>query len=175
MFSSRGETFLHRKRIVFALSTNDPNVEYLCLRNLKLVFKDPVKPGRKRNRRKRRREDSWGPRVAKQQRLHGRDLAKHTSNNIRVVKADNTSPDQSSSQSTSSGFDGWSEQHENEMVLPEDTCHTLEMISSSVNGKESSKPQEARVKPKALKKAAGFRDLLAQMRANTSVIVKEMC
>lgn len=171
MFSSRGETFLHRERIVFVLSTNELNVEYLCLRNLKQVFKDPVKPGRKRNRRKRRREDSRGPRVAKQQRLHSSDLAKHASNNIRAVKADKTSLDQSSSQSTSSGFDGWSEQ---EMDVP-DTHRTLELISSSVNEKEFSKPQEARVKPKALKKAAGFRDLLAQMRANTSVIVKEAC
>lgn len=172
MFSSRGETFLHRKWIVFVLLTNELYMEYLCLRNLKQVFKEPVKPGRKRNRRKRPREDSLGPRVAKQQRLHSSVLAKHASNNIHAVKADNTSPDQSSSQSTSSGFDGWSEQ---EMDMPDDTYHTLELISSSVHGKESSKPQEARVKPKALKKAAGFRNLLAQMRANTSVIVKEAC
>lgn len=172
MFSSRGETFLHRKLIVFVLSEKELNVEYICLRNLKQVFKDPVKPGRKRNRRKRQREDSRGPRVAKQQRLHSSDVGKHSNNNTRAVKADKTSTEQSSSQSTSSGFDGWSEQ---EMDVPEDTCHTFERISSSVNGKESSKPQEARVKPKAPKKTAGFRDLLAQMRANTSVIVKEAC
>lgn len=147
-------------------------MEYRCFRNLEQVLKDPVKPGRKRNTRKRRREDSRVPRVPKQQRLHSSDLAEHASNDIRAVKADNSSPEQSSSQSTSSGFDGWSEQ---EMDMPEDTHRKLELISSSVNEKESAKPQEARVKPKALKKPAGFRDLLAQMRANTSVIVKEAC
>lgn len=131
-----------------------------------------VKPGRKRNRRKRQRDDSLGPRVAKQQRLHSNNLARHASNNIPVVNTDNSSPYQSSSQSTSSGFDGWSEQ---EMEFPEDTRQAVELISSSVNVRGSLKPQEARVKPKAMKKTAGFRDLLAQMRANTSVIIKETC
>lgn len=136
------------------------------------MFKVPVKPGRKRNRRKRQRDDSLGPRVAKQQRLHSNDLARHASNNIPAVNTDNSSPYQSSSQSTSSGFDGWSEQ---EMEFPEDTRQAVELISSSVNVRGSLKPQEARVKPKAMKKTAGFRDLLAQMRANTSVIIKETC
>lgn len=149
------------------------------LRNLKKVFNVPVKPGRKRNRRKRQRDDSLGPRVAKQQRLHSNDLARHASNNIPAVNTvvdrvvvDNSSPYQSSSQSTSSGFDGWSEQ---EMEFPEDAHQAVKPISSSVNVRESLKPQEARVKPKAMKRTAGFRDLLAQMRANTSVIIKETC
>lgn len=138
------------------------------------MFNVPVKPGRKRNRRKRQRDDSLGPRVAKQQRLHSNDLARHASNNIPAgnTVVDNSSPYQSSSQSTSSGFDGWSEQ---EMEFPEDAHQAVELISSSVNVRGSIKPQEARVKPKAMKKTAGFRDLLAQMRANTSVIIKETC
>lgn len=122
--------------------------------------------------RKRPRDDSLGPRVVKQRRFHSSDLAKHASNKIPRVKTDSSGSYQSSSQSTSSGFYGWSEQ---EMDGPDNTHHTVELISSSVNVQESLKPQEVRVKPKAPKKTAGFRDLLAQMRANASVIVREPC
>lgn len=141
-----------------------------CLRNLAKVLKVPAKPGMRVNRRKRPRDDSLGPRVVKQQRFHSSDPAKHASNKLPVVKTDRSSSYQSSSQSTSSGLYGWSEQ---EMDSPDNMHHTVELISSSVNVQESLKPQEGRVKPKAPKKTAGFRDLLAQMRANTSVIVRE--
>lgn len=142
------------------------------LRNLAKVFKVLAKPGRKVNRRKRPRDDSLGPRVKKQQCFHSSDLAKHVSNKIPVVKTSSSGSCQSSSQSTSSGFYGWSEQ---EIDGPDNTHHTAELISSSVNGQESLKPQEVRVKPTAPKRTTGFRDLLAQMRANTSVIVREPC
>lgn len=141
-----------------------------CPRNLAKVLQILAKPGKKVNGRKRPRDDSLSPRVKKQQRFNSSDLAKHMSNKIPVLKNDSSGSCQSSSQSTSSGFYGWSEQ---EMDGPDNAHHTVELISSSVNVQESLKPQEVRVKPTALKKAAGFRDLLAQMRANTSVIVRE--
>lgn len=142
-----------------------------CLRNLAKALKVPPKPGRKMNRRKRPRDDSLSPRLVKQQRFHGSDLPKHANNKNPVVQTPRRGSYQSS-QSISSGFDGGSEQ---EMDGPDTTHHRLELISSSVNVQESLKPQEVRVKPKAPKKTAGFRDLLAQMRANTNVIVREPC
>lgn len=124
------------------------------------------------NRRKRPRDDSLSPRVVKQQRFHGGDLPRRSNNKNPVVQTDSSGSSQSSSQSISSGFDGGSEQ---EMDGPDTAYHTRELTSSSVNVEESLKPQEVRVKLKAPKKTAGFRDLLAQMRANTSVIVREPC
>lgn len=108
----------------------------------------------------------------KQQRFHSSNLPRHSDNKNPVVQTDSNGSAQNSSQSISSGFDGGSEQ---EMDGPDTTYHTRELTSSSVNVEESLKPQEVRVKPKARKKTAGFRDLLAQMRANTSVIVREPC
>lgn len=122
------------------------------------------------NRRKRPRDDSLSPRVVKQQRFHSSYLHRHSNNKNPVVQTDSSGSSQNSSQSISSGFDGGSEQ---EMDGPATMYHTRELTSSSVNVEESLKPQEVRVKPKTPKKTAGFRDLLAQMRANTSVIVRE--
>lgn len=140
-----------------------------CLRNLAKVLKVPAKPGRKMNRRKRPRDDSLGPRAVKQQRFHSGGLAKHAEKKIAVVKTDSRDFSQSSSQSTISGSYGWSEQ---ESDGADSTYRTVELISSSVNVQQPLKPL-LRVQPKAPKKAAGFRDLLAQMRANTSAIVRE--
>lgn len=131
-----------------------------CLRNLTQVVNVP---GRKRNTRKRLRDDCLGPRVTKHRRLHSSKLGQHLRHDTPVVQTAN-GLDHSSSQSSSSGVDG-----------PEDVHHTVELISSSSRVKESLKPQEVRVKPKAPKKAARFGDLLAQMRANTSMIVRETC
>lgn len=141
-----------------------------CLRNLANVLKVPAKPGR--NRRKRPRDDSLSPRVVKQQRFNSGPRAKQASTETPAVKSDGSASYQSSSQSTSSGFYGWSE-HETDG--PDATHHTAELICSSAGAQEPSKPPEVRVKAKAPKKAAGFRDLLAQMRANASVIVREPC
>lgn len=142
----------------------------LCLRNLAKVLKVPAKPWVKMNGRKRPRDDSLDPRVVKQRRFHSDDLGKHARNKEPLAETDNSSTSQSSSQSSSSGLNGWSEQ---EMDSPDIAHHTA--ISTSVNVQESLKPQEVRVKLKASKKTAGFRDLLAQMRANTSIIIREPC
>lgn len=122
------------------------------------------------NRRKRPRDDSLSPRVVKQQRFHSNDLPRHSNKENPVVQTDSSGSSQNSSQSISSGFDGGSEQ---EMDGPDTPYHTRELTSSSVHVEEPLKPPEVRVRPKAPKKTAGFRDLLAQMRANTSVIVRE--
>lgn len=131
-----------------------------------------MKPGRKRNKRKRPRDDTLCPRAAKQQRLHSSDHGQRASNNGPVVKTDNRGLYQRSSLNLSSGSDGWSVQ---ELDGPEDVHHTAELTSSSVNVNEPLKPQKVTVKPNAPKKTAGFKDLLAQMRANANVIVKETC
>lgn len=141
----------------------------ICFRNLKQLVRVPLKKGRKRNRRKRARDDSQGPRVAKQQRLNSGHRPQHINNQPSVLNSDSSSLYATSSQSTSSRFEGWSEQ---ERDGPED-AQTTEAISSSVSLEEPTKPQEVKVKPKALKTTAGFRDLLAQMRGNSSMIIRE--
>lgn len=118
------------------------------------------------NRRKRPRDDSLSPRVVKQQRFHGGDLPRRSNDKSPVVQSDSSGSSQNGSRSVSSGFDGGSEQDVDD---PDATYRTPELTSSSVNVEESLK----RVKPKAPKTTAGFRDLLAQMRANAGVIVRE--
>lgn len=171
--AARFSSEVNKKNTRFCYQNLRLPVFIFCLRNLAKVLKVPLKAGRKKKGRKRPRDDSLGPRVEKQQCLHSSHLAKRTSDKIPVAKSDRSGLDQSSGQSTSSGFYGWSEQ---EMDGPDSAHRTAELMSSSVNVQESLKPQEVRVKLKAQKKtAAGFRDLLAQMRTNASVIFREPC
>lgn len=141
----------------------------ICFRNLKRLVRVPLRKGRKRNRRKRARDDFQGSRVAKQQRLNSGHRPLHINNQPSVSNSDSSSFYTTSSQSTSSGFECWSEQ---EKDGPED-AQTTEAISSSVSLEEPTKPQEVKVKPKVPKTTAGFRDLLAQMRGNSSMIFRE--
>ncbi|XP_070701718.1 uncharacterized protein [Pempheris klunzingeri] len=126
-------------------------------RNLRQCIRVPVKKERKKSRRKRRREDSQGPRAAKQQRLHGNNRR----HRISVSRDDNDGPHPSSSHSGSLSFDDSA-----------DTQLSVESIPSSVTV-ETSQPREGPPKQKAPKRTGGFRDLLAQLRGNCSMIVSE--
>lgn len=122
-----------------------------------------MKKERKRNGKKRSRDDFQSPRVAKQQRLHG--------GSRRQRAKDLLSVDGSSGQSSSFGFEGSSEQV---MDNPADRDVTVELSSSSISLKEpATKPRVAQPKQNAAKNNAGFRDLLAQLRHNNSLIVRE--
>lgn len=120
-----------------------------------------MKKERKKNRRKRARDDSQGPRVAKQQRLHSNNHHQHISVNCN----DNDSLHPTSDHSSSSGFD-------RETDDSSDTNLTIELTPSSVT-METTKPSEVQPKQKVPKKTGGFRDLLTQLRGNSSMIVRE--
>ncbi|XP_075954189.1 uncharacterized protein LOC142956466 isoform X1 [Anarhichas minor] len=127
-------------------------------RNLRRRVRVPVK---KKSRRKRTRDGSQGRRVAKQQRL--------LSNN----RGQRVSSSPASGPSGSAGFEGRSDQEVND---ESDTNPTLELIPSTVT-METTKPREVPPEQKAPKKkkttTGGFRDLLAQLRGNSSMIVRE--
>ncbi|XP_070774951.1 uncharacterized protein [Enoplosus armatus] len=134
-------------------------------RNLRRRFRVPVKKGRKKNRRKRTRDDSQGPRAAKQQRLHSNSHIQHLS----ISCTDNNGLHPTGGHSSSPDFVCGSDQ---EMGNSADQDVTVELIPSSVT-LEITKPRDATPKQKAPKKRGGFRDLLAQLRGNSSVIVRE--
>lgn len=140
--------------------TNDLNVTCFCVRNLRRHVRVPVKKERNRNRKKRIRDDSQGPRIAKQLRVH----LQHISNDV-FSSTDNNGLHPTSGHSSSPGFEASSDQ---EINNPADAnVETVELISSTV------KPSAAPPKQKAQKKTGGFRDLLAQLRGNSSMIVRE--
>ncbi|KAK5859668.1 hypothetical protein PBY51_021205 [Eleginops maclovinus] len=128
-------------------------------RNLRRCVRKPVKR-MKKNRVKRRRVDSQGPRAAKQQRLH-------SNNHLLDTSASSTEK----SSICSAGFEG----RINREVSDEDvsdTNLTVELIPSRVS-LEITEPSEHPSRQKAPTKASGFRDLLAQLRGNSSMIVRE--
>ncbi|KAM7378889.1 hypothetical protein PAMP_004481 [Pampus punctatissimus] len=128
-------------------------------RNLRRCVNVSVKKGRK-NRRKRARDGSQGSRIAKQKRLHSNDAGHHTS----VKCADDNTLHPAGGHSSSLGFKGCSS---------DDTeSNVLELIPSSVT-LVAAKPVDVSVKQKAAKKTVAFRDLLAQLRGNSSMIVRE--
>ncbi|XP_051256894.1 uncharacterized protein si:ch211-227n13.3 isoform X2 [Dicentrarchus labrax] len=131
-------------------------------RNLRRRVRVPLKRGRRKNRRKRTQDDSQGPRVAKQQRLHSNNRRQHSS----IGCTDN---DPTIGHSSSAGLEGWSDQ---EMDSPEETDLTIELIPSIVT-METTKPRNVPTKQKEQKKTCGFRDLLSQLRGNSSMIVRE--
>ncbi|XP_037642670.1 uncharacterized protein si:ch211-227n13.3 isoform X1 [Sebastes umbrosus] len=116
-----------------------------------------VKPVKK-NRRKRTRDGSQGPRIAKQQRLHSNNRRQH-------ISVDLTSGHNSSSP----GLEGCSGQ---EVSDKSDTNLAVELIPSTV-AMETIEPKEVPPVQKAPKRTGGFRDLLAQLRGNSSRIVRE--
>ncbi|KAM7401193.1 hypothetical protein PAMA_005404 [Pampus argenteus] len=126
-------------------------------RNLQCV-KVSVKKGK--NRRKRARDGCQGFRIAKQKRLHGNDAGHHTSvkcaadGALRPADGHSSGPD----------FIGCSSD--------EAESNVLELIPSSVT-LVAAKPEDVSVKQKAAKKTVAFRDLLAQLRGNSSMIVRE--
>ncbi|XP_035525938.1 uncharacterized protein si:ch211-227n13.3 [Morone saxatilis] len=128
-------------------------------RNLRRRVRVPLKRGRRKNRRKRAREDSQGPRVAKQQRLHSNNRRQHSSIGLHPTTG----------HSSSAGFEEWSDQ---DVDSPEETDQTIELIPSEVT-LETTKPRDVPTKQKEQKKTCGFRDLLFQLRGNSSMIVRE--
>ncbi|XP_072219729.1 uncharacterized protein [Leuresthes tenuis] len=120
-------------------------------RNLRRCAREPAKKQRKKNTRKRTRDGSQGSRAAKQQRLQSNSRRQH----IGINRMDDGS---NSSFSSSSRADADS---------------TAEVIPSSVT-RETIKAKAVRAKRETRgKKACGFRDLLAQLRGNSSMIVRE--
>lgn len=59
------------------------------------------------------------------------------------------------------------------MDSPEDTHLTMGLTSSSVTQEPSTEPREVQRTQKAAQKRAKFRELLTQMRGNSSMIVRE--
>lgn len=132
-----------------------------CFRNLvKGVKKVSDKREKKKRRRKRTRNESQLPNVAKQQRLSCRDEP-HDSDHLSMETADN------------SGLDPFDYHSEAQLDDPEDTHMTIELISSGVTMEKPTKSMKVQPKQKAAKKTTEFMDLLAQMRGNSSVIIRE--
>nr|XP_046264558.1 uncharacterized protein si:ch211-227n13.3 isoform X2 [Scatophagus argus]XP_046264559.1 uncharacterized protein si:ch211-227n13.3 isoform X2 [Scatophagus argus]XP_046264560.1 uncharacterized protein si:ch211-227n13.3 isoform X2 [Scatophagus argus] len=134
-------------------------------RNLRRCVRVPVKKKRK-NRRKRTRTDSQSPCVTKQQCLHSNNHQQH----ISIDRPDNDGLYSTSGHSSCPGFEGWSEKG---MDDTEDTHLAAELISTTVTLQQTTQQREDPPKQKPPKKTRGFRDLLAQLRSNSSVIVKE--
>lgn len=115
----------------------------------------------KKNRRRRRKRtgNSQGSRVAKQQRLHDdqhtniNGLARGPNGRLSSDLRDQTSPD------TESGG-------END--------ETAQRVPSSA-ARKAIAPAEVRAQKRAAKKTCQFRDLLAQLRGNSSMIIRETC
>ncbi|XP_056248240.1 uncharacterized protein si:ch211-227n13.3 isoform X1 [Seriola aureovittata] len=134
-------------------------------RNLRRCIKVPVKKERKNKRRKRTSDDSQGSRVAKQQRLHS---------NSHHQRIDNSCTDSGRLQPTSGhgsspGFESCSDQETNNQA---DTDQTVELIPCTVT-LETNEHRELLARQQKAKKTSGFRDLLAQLRGNSSMIVRE--
>ncbi|XP_034087875.1 uncharacterized protein si:ch211-227n13.3 isoform X3 [Gymnodraco acuticeps] len=126
-------------------------------RNLRRCLRTPMKQ-MKKNRGKRRRVGSQGPRVAKQQRLR----SNHHLQNICVSSTDKSSI-------LSAGLE---DQIDQEVSDESNTHLTVQLIPANVS-LEPTEPRELPSNQKAAKKACGFRDLLAQLRCNSSMVVKE--
>ena len=131
----------------------------ICVRNLRRCLRTPMKQ-MKKNWGKRRRVGSQGPRVAKQQRLH----SNHHLQNISVSSTDESSI-------LSAGLEGQIDQE----VSEEDESNTnltVQLIPTNVS-LEPTEPRELPSNQKAVKKACEFRVLLAQLRSNSSMVIKE--
>ncbi|TMS10058.1 hypothetical protein E3U43_002717 [Larimichthys crocea] len=177
--NSRGKLLAHVQLVSKRLMKNGAKQTEQCVepstcwrqhaflqRNLRQNMKAPVKNQRKKNRRKRTRDDSQGPRVAKQQRLN-------SSNRRQNISMDCTDDDDdllpASVHSSSPGFE---ESKEHEADDSADTHLTFELIPTSVS-LETTKPRRVSPRRKTPEKTRGFRDLLAQLRGNSSMIVRE--
>ncbi|XP_034039724.1 uncharacterized protein si:ch211-227n13.3 [Thalassophryne amazonica] len=130
-------------------------------RNLSQCAKVPVRRGRKKGRRKRSRDDVQDVRKVKQQRIHSSRFQQSISTGF----TDSRIPARSRS------FNGYDKQKD-ERNNAEDLV--FELIPSTVT-LETTKTEEAPTKKQAQKKTGSFRDLLVQLRGNSSVIVQETC
>ncbi|KAF0047312.1 hypothetical protein F2P81_000945 [Scophthalmus maximus] len=143
------------------------DIHVICVRNLRRCVQAPVKKERKMNkRRKRPRDDSQGTRVAKQQRLHGH--SRRQSNSKGRAHDGDIHPTSSRSRSSSPATETCSDQKIDNQA---DTCVT-KLIPCTVN-LEKMEAKDPPSRPKTPKMSSGFRGLLAQLRNNSSMIVKE--
>ncbi|XP_071399126.1 uncharacterized protein [Centroberyx affinis] len=140
-------------------------------RNLRQCVKVPVKSRVKKSRRKRKRtrDDAQDPHLAKQQRLHSDSLRQYIDSNS--IDNSNHSLYPSNGDSSNPGSEGCSEKKD---VDQADTPLVIEVIPSSVT-METTQPTEAPPKQSVRKARDGFRDLLSQLRGNSSMIVRETC
>ncbi|XP_058502593.1 uncharacterized protein si:ch211-227n13.3 [Solea solea] len=156
MSKTRGTLLIHIQLVKKGMKQSEQSV---CLRshtflqrNLRRCKRVPVKKGKKRK--KRRTDNSQGSRVAKQPRLRG-NKGRH--GRISNSSADDGSLNKSCSHSS----------HE-ETNYQADTRVSVEMNPCTV----ALETTNARRKTPE-KKTSGFRDLLAQLRGSSSIIVRE--
>lgn len=135
-------------------------------RNLQCCIRKPVKKEKRKNRRKRAREDSQGPRVAKQQRLPNnrhRPISDDFSHDDSIQPIVNgftrNGPDPMSSRCSTSSL-GSQEDSDLTLTLPPAS------VTSDTNSSKLCPKQSA-------PKRGGFRELLAQLRGNNSMIIRE--
>lgn len=125
-----------------------------------------MQKGSKKNKRKRKRDHSQGQPASKQQRRYSDQHHQPINEHPSLLKTDNNGSYPTGSRP---GFESLRDDATDD---PEDTHVTVELISSKVTLEPPSKPR-AQPERKARKKTAGFKDLLTQMRGNSSMIIRE--
>ncbi|XP_029930557.1 uncharacterized protein LOC115375285 [Myripristis murdjan] len=130
-------------------------------RNLRQCVCVPVKSKRKtRGKRKRTRDHALGPRLTKQKRLHSSSLQQHTESKSAHNATVSLCPSSASSSSPVSSDD------------KTDTHDVIEVVPTAVT-MDTSPPAKASAPHVVRKVRGGFRDLLAQLRGNSSVVIRE--
>ncbi|XP_055084335.1 uncharacterized protein si:ch211-227n13.3 [Periophthalmus magnuspinnatus] len=137
-------------------------------RNLFHWMKKPMMKERKKNRKKRAREDSQGTRVAKRKRTHNNDQPIsnsliHNTEPIRNCFTHNSSLDPISSPCSTSSLESG----------PDDSDLMCRLLPVSVPSEASDSFKEVTNCQIVSKKVGGFKDLLAQLRGNNSMIIRE--
>ncbi|KAM9718551.1 uncharacterized protein ACNS7B_019702 isoform 2-T2 [Menidia menidia] len=147
-----------KQRVEVSFVCSRPHV--FLIRNLRCCTRVPAGKQRKKNRRKRSREDSQDLRVAKQQRLQRRRRSRH-----QKIAGNPTGP---SPNSCSSSWNCSGQEIDSRAAGDP----TAEAAPASVT-QETGKAKDVRDKRESSKKTRGFRDLLAQLRGNSSMVVRE--
>lgn len=131
-----------------------------CFRNLRQCVWVPVKSKRKtRGKRKRTRDHALEPRLTKQKRLHSSSPQQH--NESKSTDSAHGSLCLSSASSSSPVSDD-----------DKTDTHVIEVIPTTVT-MDTSPPAKASPPRVVRKVRGGFRDLLAQLRGNSSMVVRE--
>ncbi|XP_072296458.1 uncharacterized protein [Eucyclogobius newberryi] len=151
-----------KKELAIEIECSRPHL--FLQRNLRHGIKNPIMKEKKKNQRKRAREDSQGPRVAKQKRTHSNhqpigNSRMHNTEPIRNSLSHNNSVDP---MSTTSSFDSGPDDSDLTFRLPPVT------VPSEASDSFNDFPNQT-----VPKRGGGFRDLLAQLRGNNSMIIRE--
>ncbi|XP_034559192.1 uncharacterized protein si:ch211-227n13.3 isoform X2 [Notolabrus celidotus] len=135
-----------------------PRPHTFLQRNLRQCARAPVKRVTKKNR-KRKREDPWGSRATKQKRIRNNNQHQRVDAD---ADADINGYHPTSALSSSPALEGGSDQEMDTVTVELIPCSlTLETITDVPADQNKAR------------KKGGFRDLLAQLRGNSSMIVKE--